>query len=157
MKTKAVLSGIVDGAGAGLAAGIAAGLLLSIVEVKNRQGDLTWAITLASGPASTDKLLVGWLIQLGVGTVLGALFGILFTALRLRRDAGALWALGVGVAWWVVCWFFLLPPRLRHAPWAEISDPSQFQLAIAGMLAALGYAAILAVVFAWLEQRWTNA
>ena len=154
MKKIRVLSGLVDGAGAGLAAGIAAGLLLSIMEVKNRQGDLTWAITLASGPARTDKLLAGWLMQLVFGTALGVLFGLLFTALRLRREGAALWALGTGIAWWLVCWFALMPPGLRHAPWAEIGDPSQTQVAVAGVVAAMGYAAILAVVFAWLEQRW---
>src|SRR5262245_7452946 len=154
MKMKRVLSGLVDGAGAGLVAGIAAGLLLSIMEVKDRQGDLTWAITLASGPASADKLLAGWLVQLVCGTLLGVLFGLLFAAFRLRREGVALWALGVGIAWWIVCWFVLMPPGLRHAPWTEISDPSLTQVAVAGMVAAMGYAAILAVVFAWLEQRW---
>ena len=154
MKKKGVLSGLVDGAGAGLAAGIAAGVLLSIMEVKDRQGDLTWAITLASGPARADKLLAGWLIQLLFGTALGVLFGLLFTALRLRREGAAVWALAIGVAWWVVCWFILLPSGLRHAPWTEIGDPSLTQIAVAGVVAAMGYAAILAVVFAWLEQRW---
>ena len=154
MKMTRVLLGLVDGAGAGLAAGIAAGLLLSIMKVKDRQGDLTWAITLASGPARADKLLAGWLVQLVFGTALGVLFGLLFTALRLRREAAALWALGIGIAWWMTCWFVLMPPRLRHAPWAEISDPSQMQVAVAGVLAAMGYAAILAVVFTWLDQRW---
>jgi hypothetical protein len=154
MKMNRVLSGLVDGAGAGLVAGIAAGLLLSIMEVKDRQGDLTWAITLASGPARADKLLAGWLFQLVCGTALGVLFGLLFAAFRLRREGAALWALGVGIAWWMVCWFVLMPPGLRHAPWTEISDPSQTQVAVAGVVAAIGYAAILAVVFAWLEQRW---
>jgi hypothetical protein len=148
-----VLSGLVDGAGAGLAAGIIAGLLLSIMEVKNRQGDLTWAITLASGPVRSDKLLAGWVFQLVFGTALGLLFGVLFTALRLRREGAALWALALGIAWWMVCWFVLMQPGLRHAPWADISDPSQVQVAVAGVVAAMGYAAILAVCFAWLEQR----
>jgi|SRR5262245_4027208 len=156
MKMKRVLSGLVDGAGAGLVAGIAAGLLLSIMEVKDRQGDLTWAITLASGPARADKLLTGWLVQLVFGTALGVLFGLLFAALRLRREAAALWALVSGIAWWMVCWFVLMPSRLRHAPWAEISDPSQVQVAVAGVVAAMGYAAILAVCFAWLEQQWDD-
>ena len=154
MKKKGVLSGLVDGAGAGLAAGIASGVLLSIMEVKDRQGDLTWAITLASGPARADKLLAGWLIQLLFGTALGVLFGLLFTALRLRREGVAVWALAIGAAWWMVCWFILLPSGLRHAPWTEIGDPSLTQIAVAGVVAAMGYAAILAVVFAWLEQRW---
>jgi hypothetical protein len=154
MKKKGVRSGLVDGAGAGLAAGIAAGLLLSIMEVKNRQGDMTWAITLASGPVRADKLLAGWLFQLVIGMALGALFGLLFAAFGLRREGAALWALGVGIAWWMVCWFVLMPPGLRHAPWTEISDASQTQVAVAGVVAAMGYASILAVVFAWLEQRW---
>jgi hypothetical protein len=64
------------------------------------------------------------------------------------------WALAIGIAWWVVCWFILLPSGLRHAPWTEIGDPSLTQIAVAGVVAAMGYAAILAVVFAWLEQRW---
>ena len=156
MKKNGVLSGLVDGAGAGLAAGIAAGLMLSIMEVKNRQGDMTWAITLASGPVRADKLLAGWLFQLVIGTALGVLFGLLFAAFRLRREGAALWALGVGIAWWMVCWFVLMPPGLRHAPWTEISDPSQTQVAMAGLVAAMGYAAILAVVFAWLEQCWDD-
>lgn len=154
MKKRSVLSGLVDGAGAGLAAGIASGLLLSIMEVKNRQGDLTWAITLASGTAGADKLLAGWLIQLVSGTALGVLFGLFFTAFRLRREAAAVWALAIGIVWWMVCWFILMPPGLRHAPWAEIGDPSLTQVAVAGVMAAMGYAAMLAVVFAWLEQRW---
>ena len=82
MKMKRVLSGLVGGAGAGLAAGIAAGVLLSIMAIRNRQGDLTWAITLASGPLRTDRLLGGWVIQLVFGTALGVLFGLIFKALR---------------------------------------------------------------------------
>jgi hypothetical protein len=154
MKRSGVLSGIVAGAGAGLAAGIVAGLLLSIVEVNNRQGDLTWAIALAWGPAVADKLVAGWVVQLVVGVGLGVLFGISFTALKLPLESVAVWALVSGVFWWIVCWFALMPQALRSPPWGPISDAYQLQVIVAGVLAALGYAAVLAAVFAWLEWRW---
>ena len=77
--------------------------------------------------------------------------------MRLRLDSAAFWALFSGVAWWMVGWLMLLPPPLRLAPWTAIRDPSLVQIAVAGALAALGYGAVFALVFAWLEQRWTTA
>ena len=52
-----------------------------------------------------------------------------------------------GVAWWIVGWFAVMPPPLRYAPWEAVRDPAWFQLAMAGLLACLGYGAALAGAF----------
>lgn len=140
-------SGFVIGAGAGLVGGIAAAAVLSIVAIKGREGDVTRAITLVSHTVRSDSLVVGWLVQLAVATAIGALFGVLYTASGLRRESAACWATIYGIAWWIGGWFAVMPPPLRFAPWAAIRDPALFQLAVAGLLACLGFAAALAGAF----------
>jgi hypothetical protein len=140
-------SGIVIGAGAGLAGGIAGAGVLSILAIRGREGEVTRAITLVSHAVRSDSLVVGWLVQIAAATVVGALFGVLYTALALQRESAAYWATVYGLAWWIVGWFAVMPPPLRDAPWAAVRDPALFQLAVAGLLACLGYGAALAGAF----------
>jgi hypothetical protein len=103
-------SGIVVGAGAGFVGGIAAAAALSIVAIKGRQGEITRAIALVSQT------------QLAVATAIGALFGVLYTALGLRRESAAYWATMYGIAWWIVGWFAVMLPQRRYAPWEQRSS-----------------------------------
>ena len=140
-------SGIIVGAGAGLGGGIAAAVVLSILAIKGPHGEITRAITLVSHTIRSDSLAVGGLVQVAVAAALGALFGVLYDVVGLRRESVAAWATFYGIAWWIVGWFAVMPPLLRLAPWAAVEDPALFQLAIAGLLACLGFAAVLAAAF----------
>ena len=95
----------------------------------------------------SDTFVAGWLVQIAAATALGALFGVLYTASGLRRESAATWSTIYGLAWWIGGWFAVMPPPLRFAPWAAVKDPALFQLAVAGLLACLGFGAALAGAF----------
>ena len=139
-RLEAPRSGLIVGAGAGLAGGIVAAAVLSIVGIKGRQGEVTRAITLVSHTGGVH------LCQ-SPPEPLGALFGVLYTASGLRRESAATWSTIYGLAWWIGGWFAVMPPPLRFAPWAAVKDPALFQLAVAGLLACLGFGAALAGAF----------
>ena len=140
-------SGFVVGVGAGLAGGVVGAGVLSILGIKGHEGDITRAILLVSHAVRSNSLVVGWLVQIGAATVIGALFGVLYTACGLRRESAAYWATVYGIAWWIVGWFAIMPPPLRYAPRAAVRDPALFQLAVAGLLACLSYGAALGGAF----------
>lgn len=140
-------SNITLGAGAGLAGGVTAALVLSALGIKGPHGEIVRAITLVSRTVRSDNFVVGGLVQVAVATALGALFGVLYEAVGLRREAVAFWATIYGIASWIVGWFAVMPPPLRFAPWAAGGDPALFQLAMAGLLACLGFGAVLAGAF----------
>src|SRR5262245_17331478 len=124
-------SGIAIGTGAGLAGGLVAALVLSILGIKGHEGQIARAITLVSHLVGSSGLVAGWLVQIVVAMAGGALFGVLYTALGLRRETAAWWATLYGIAWWIVGWFAVMPPPLRFAPWEALWDPALFQLAVA--------------------------
>jgi hypothetical protein len=140
-------SGVVVGAGAGLVGGVVGAGVLSILGIKGHEGEITRAILLVSRAVRSDSLVVGWLVQIGAAAVIGALFGALYTACRLRRESAAWWATVYGIAWWILGWFAVMPSPLRDAPWAAVRDPALFQLAVAGLLACLSYGAALGGAF----------
>jgi hypothetical protein len=140
-------SGIIVGTGAGLAGGIAAAIVLSILGIKGPHGEIARAITLVSRTVRSESLVVGGLVLTAVATALGALFGVLYEVARLRRESVAFWATLYGIASWIVGWFAVMPPPLRWAPWAAGEDPTLFQLAVAGLLACVGFGAMLAGAF----------
>ncbi len=84
-------------------------------------------------------IVVGWLVQIGAA----ALFGVIYDVARLRRESVAVWATIYAVAWWIVGLFAVMPPPLQFAPWSADRDPALFQLAVAGLLAALSFGAAL--------------
>ena len=140
-------SGFAIGAGAGLAGGLVAALVLSILGIKGAEGQIARPISLVSHLVGSSSLVVGCLVLIVVATAIGALFGVLYTALRLRRETAAWSATLYGIAWWIVGWFAVMPPPLRLAPWEALADPALFQLAVAGLLACLGFGAALAGAF----------
>jgi hypothetical protein len=135
---------VVLGVGTGVVGGIVAAGILSILAIKGDQGE-TRAIMLVAHAADSNSALVGWLVLIAAGAAIGALFGI--AMLGLRRESAAFWATMYGIAWWVVGWSAVMPPPLRFAPRAAIKDPALFQLAVAGLLACLGFGAVLAAAF----------
>jgi hypothetical protein len=140
-------SGITLGAGAGLAGGLVAAFVLSILVVKGHEGQIARPITLLSHIVGGSSLAAGGLVLIVVATAFGALFGVLYTALGLRRETAAWSATLYGIAWWIVGWFAVMPPPLRLAPWEALAEPALFQLAVAGLLACLGFGAALAGAF----------
>lgn len=139
---------VVLGVGTGVVGGIVGAGILSILAIKGDQGgEMTRAIMLVAHAADSNSALVGWLVLIAAGAAIGALFGILYAMLGLRRESAAFWATMYGIAWWVVGWFAVMPPPLRFAPGAAIKDPALFQLAVAGLLACLGFGAVLAAAF----------
>src|SRR2546425_13200429 len=106
-------SGVVVGAGAGLAGGVVGAGVLSILGIKGHEGEITRAILLVSHAVRSDSLVVSWLVQIGAATVIGALFGALYTACGLRRESAAWRATVYGLAWWLRCGFAGSPAPLR--------------------------------------------
>lgn len=98
-----------------------------------------------------EQCPVGWFVQLLISTAMGAFFGVLFAALAKRPQSAAGWAVIHGIAWWIVGWLVMMPRAFRLPPWSP--NPSPFQIAVAGLLACLGYGAVLGGMFAWLRQR----
>jgi hypothetical protein len=82
-------SGIAIGAGAGFVGGIVAAIVLSILGIKGHEGEITRAITLVSPTVRSDRGVAGWIVLSAVATALGALFGVLYTMSRLRRESAA--------------------------------------------------------------------
>jgi hypothetical protein len=140
-------SQIAIGAGGGFVGGLVASLALSILGIKGHEGQIARAITLVSHTIRSDSLVTGCLVQIALATVIGALFGLLYTVAGLRRESAAFWATAYGLAWWIVGWFAVMPPPLRYAPWAAVKDPALFQLAVAGLVASLGFGAALGGAF----------
>jgi len=139
--------GITIGAGAGFVGGIVAALMLSILGIRGHEGEITRAIILVSQTVGSDRLVVGGLVQIAVATAIGGLFGVLYEAAGLRRESVAAWATIYGIAWWIVGWFAVMPRPLRFAPWEAVEDPALFQLAVAGLLACLGFGTVIAGAF----------
>jgi hypothetical protein len=135
------------GAGAGLVGGITAAVVLSILGIKGPHGEIARAITLVSHTVGSESLAVGGLVLAMVATALGALFGLLYEVAGLRRESVAFWATIYGIVSWGLGWFAVMPPPLRFAPWAAGKDPVLFQLAVAGLLACVGFGAVLAGAF----------
>ena len=140
-------SRIALGAGAGLAGGLIAAFILWILGIKGHEGQIASPITLLSHLVGSSNLAAGGLVLIVVGTAVGALFGVLYTAIGLRRESAAWWATLYGIVWWIVGWFAVMPPPLRFAPWAALKDPTLFQLAVAGLLSCLGFGVVLAGAF----------
>lgn len=143
-------SQIAAGAIAGLAAGTVAAALLSVMAISSPEGGLMWVITLVAQTVRSDSFVVAWLIQLVAGTVIGAIFGGLFAC--FPADPSSASGLGAiyGIVWWVVGWLVVMPLALGLSPLAPVTTPSRLQVAIAGLLAHLGYGAVLGGIFAWL-------
>ena len=140
-------SAVALGAGAGLIGGVVGAGVLSIVAIKGSEGEMTRAVGLVAHAAHSDSFALGWLVLMAAGLLIGALFGALYWASGLRRESAAWWATLYGLAWWAAGWFAVMPPPLKFAPWAATENPALFQLAMAGLLACLGYAAALAGAF----------
>jgi hypothetical protein len=140
-------SAVAIGAGAGVIGGIVGAGVLSIVAIKGSEGEMTRAVGLVAHAAHSDSFALGWLILMAAGLLIGALFGALYRVSGIRRESAAWWATLYGLAWWAAGWFAVTPPPLRFAPWAATENPAFFQLAMAGLLASLGYAAALAGAF----------
>src|SRR5215472_1280913 len=135
------------GAGAGLAGGLIAAFILWILGIKGHEGQIASPIALLSHLVGSSNLAAGGLVLIVVGTSVGALFGVLYTTTGLRRESAAWWATLYGIVWWIVGWFAVMPPPLRLAPWEAVKDPALFQLAVAGLLACLGFGTALAGAF----------
>lgn len=140
-------SAVAVGAGAGMIGGAVGAAMLSIVAIKGSTGEMTRAVSLVAHAAHSNSLALGWLVLMAAGLVIGALFGALYRVSGLRPESAAWWATLYALAWWVVGWFAVMPPPLRFSPWAAIENPALFQLAMAGLLACLGYGAALAGAF----------
>jgi hypothetical protein len=140
-------SSITIGAGAGLGGGITAAIVLSILAIKGPHDEIARAITLVSRTMRSQSLVVGGLVLIAVATALGALFGILYEVAGRHRESVPFWATIYGIASWLVGWFAVMPPPLRFAPWAADENPVLFQLAVAGLLACVGFGAVLAGAF----------
>jgi len=140
-------AGIAIGAGAGVVGGLVAAAVLSILGIKGHEGQIARAITLVSHLVGSSGVVAGWLVQVAVSTAIGALFGVLYTALGLHRETAAWWATLYGIAWWIVGSFAVMSPALRLAPWEALEDPARFQMALAGLLACLSVGTALAGAF----------
>src|SRR5262245_12497282 len=152
-----VLSRIAAGAVAGLTGGIIAASLLSVMAVTAPQGNIMRVITLVAHTVRSDSFLVGWLVQLAAGVVLGALFGVLSAVIAgAAHDPGSTvgWAEIYAIGWWVLGWLLVMPltPSLRPFT-AALTTRALSQAAIAGLLASLGYGAVMGSIFAWLSEQ----
>lgn len=137
---------------AGLAAGVVFGLMLQVMTVLPPDGRVVPMILRVAALAGSHRLLVGWLVHLGVSVLLGALFGLLLPA---RASSGTAVALGwlYGVAWWVVGGLVVMPLAMGLGPFAPLQSLATAPAALGSLVGHLLWGAIVGAGVAWLSWR----
>jgi hypothetical protein len=138
---------------AGLPAGVIAASALSVMGVTSPEGGVIRVVTIVAQVVRSDSFLVGWLVQLIVGVVMGALFGGLLAGLGRDPESAPGWGVIYSLAWWIVGWLVVAPVTLGLRPFAPVMTDSLRQIAIAGLVAHLGYGAVLGGMFILLIRR----
>jgi hypothetical protein len=80
---------VVLGVGTGVVGGIVGAGILSILAIRGDQGEMTRAIIMVAHAADSNSALVGWLVLIAAGAAIGALCGMLYAILGLRRESAA--------------------------------------------------------------------
>lgn len=141
------------GAVAGLPAGVIAASALSVMGVTSAEGGIIRVVTLVAQIVQSDSFLVGWLVQLVVGVVMGVLFGGLLAVMGPDPESAPGWGVIYSIAWWIVGWLVVMPLTLGLRPFAPVTTDSLREIAIAGLVAHLGYGTVLGGIFTLLIRR----
>lgn len=130
--------------GWGAVASLAGGLLFSLVMVTT--GVLPQIANLVGG----SSLVLGFVVHMGISTLIGMSYGVLFGHEASDFGSGIAWGLTYGLAWWFVGNLTLLPILLgRPFVWTT-------EAASAGLPSLVGhliYGAATACAFLLLERR----
>ncbi|HXT35096.1 MAG TPA: hypothetical protein VN837_05925, partial [Chloroflexota bacterium] len=132
--------------GQGALASLAGGLLYSIVMAAT--GILPTVAALVGGASP----VLGFLVHLGISSLIGMTFGLLFQHEAPDLGSGIAWGLLYGLAWWFVGELTLFPILLgSSAAWTAAVAGAELPLLVGHLL----YGAGTAGVFLLLERRHT--
>jgi len=148
----ALLSGILGG----LAAGIVLGLLLSAI-VPSDVGLPGYSLMeLLAGAMGAKHLALGWVVTLGVGALIGALFSAI---VRRARDAGtvASVALLCCVVVWALDATIGVPLLIGARPLVGLTNAKAWPLVAGTLMLGLLFWSVLAVVVLWHRGRGRRA
>ncbi|HSE92337.1 MAG TPA: hypothetical protein VLF19_03455 [Methylomirabilota bacterium] len=142
-------SGIVGG----LVGGVVFGVLATVMtEVVVGDGVVT-LMRLVGRAAGSGRLLLAWMIVLGIGALLGAIFGILVGRREHDSSAVASYGLFYGLAIWLLVGFVAVPVELGVAPFAVAANPETWSWLPATLVACLLFAGALAGTFIRLRGK----
>lgn len=139
---------LVSGAVAGLAGGIVFATLATLMaDVVTGIGTVT-LIGLIKHAVGAGTLLSAWLIVLGVGILLGVLFGVLVG--RPGRDGGTVAACGLlcGLALSLLVGLVAVPLMLGLTP----ADRATWAWLPATLMSCLLFTSVLAIIVVWLQE-----
>ena len=93
--------------------------------------------------------IVGWLLYIGVASLIGVMFGLLFREEVRSYGSGLGWGTAFGILWWFLGPLTLLPARSgQPLDWSAAHATSQFGLLVGHVL----FGALLGILYAVIDR-----
>jgi uncharacterized membrane protein YagU involved in acid resistance len=134
-----VRQGVLPGAVAGLTGGLVFGAAMRSLGM----------LPAVAAIVRSDSAVLGFLLNLVIAALVGALFGLLVAHQRIRSGELVFWGLAYGVFWWFLG-ALTLRPLLSGVPMSWSLQAAQ--AAVPSLLGHLFYGAVTAVGFALLQR-----
>ena len=130
--------------GWGAAASVAGGLLFSLILLA------TGVLPNVAGMMGSSSVVLGFVVHMGISTLIGMSYGLLFRDEAPDAGSGVAWGLLYGLAWWFIGPLTLMPILLGH-PFVWTAQAAGNLLPF--LIGHLIYGAATAGVFLLLERR----
>ena len=130
--------------GWGAAASVAGGLLFSLILLA------TGVLPNVAGMMGSSSVVLGFVVHMGISTLIGMSYGLLFRDEAPDAGSGVAWGLLYGLAWWFIGPLTLMPILLSH-PFVWTAQAAGNLLPF--LIGHLIYGAATAGAFLLLERR----
>jgi uncharacterized membrane protein YagU involved in acid resistance len=129
----------------GMAASLGGGLAFTVIMLA------TNALPIVAGLMGMSGALEGFLVHMGISTLIGAAYGLLFQREAQSSHTALGWGLVYGIVWWVLGPLTLLPALLGlPLQWSGAAVSGNFPSLIGHVL----YGTVLALAYTRLVQRY---